>query len=198
MGFPAGNNPLTTPIVTPVVDIPHIDLPNPTLLITDAGMVDPDKDVGQTHNMWQRLEPVPLSPDLTFALQATVADPAWMLCRQWQFLEFAGDDGGTPIQVNVDGEVCPITRFASGIVDASSASRARSYTVDMLPLEVAVERESIWARHPRLVAEAGLHLVRMLTAAGMSATRNALISAFPLKIPQAPDAGSDTAGREWA
>jgi hypothetical protein len=89
MGFPAGTNPLTTPIITPIIDIPHLDIPNPTILITDAGLIDPDKDVGQTHNTWQRIEPVPLSPDLTFALQAAVAGPAWMLCRQWQFLEFA-------------------------------------------------------------------------------------------------------------
>jgi hypothetical protein len=198
MGLPANNNPLNTPIFTPIIDIPQIVIPNPTILLTDAGLVDPEKDVGQTHNTWQRLEPVPLSPDLTFALQATVADPAWMLCRQWQFLEFAGDDGGTPIQVHVEGEVSPITRFASGVVDSGAASRARAYTPDVLPLEVAVERESIRARHPRLVAEAGLHLVRMLRAAGLVATRDAVLAVFPLKLPNASDAGSDTAGREWA
>lgn len=198
MGFPAGTNPLTTPIITPIVDIPHLDIPNPTIFLIDAGLIDPDKDVGQTHNTWQRLEPVPLSPDLTFALQATVADPAWMLCRQWQFLEFAGDDGGTPIHVNVEGEVCPITRYAPGTVDSTSASRARPYTVDILPLEVVVERESIWSHHPRLVAEAGLHLVRMLEAAGIRAVRDVVLAAYPLKLSEPPDAGSDSAGSEWA
>jgi hypothetical protein len=198
MGFPAGTNPLTTPIITPVVDIPQIVIPNPTILITDAGLVDPDKDVGQTHNTWQRLEPVPLSPDLTFALQATVADPAWMLCRQWQFLEFAGDDGGTPIQVSVEGEVCPLTRFASGLVDSNAVSRARAYAADVLPLEVVVERESIWSHHPRLVAEAGLHLSRMFGAAGVPAARDAVLASFPLKLADPPDAGSDTFGGEWA
>jgi len=198
MGFPAGTNPLTTPIITPVVDIPHIDIPNPTILITDAGLVDPDKDVGQTHNAWQRIEPVPLSSDLTFALQASVADPAWMLCRQWQFLEFAGDDAGTPLQVHIEGEVCPITRYAPGNVDSTSASRARPYNAEMLPLEVTVERESIWSHHPRLVAEAGLHLVRMLAVAGIAAVRDAVIAAFPLTISAPNDAGSDTIGGEWA
>ena len=85
---------------------------------------------------------------------ATIADPAWFLCRQWQFLEFAADDAGTPIQVNFQGEISPLTRFAPGPVDSSASSRARAYSADTLPLETAVERETIWTRHPRLVAEA--------------------------------------------
>ena len=198
MGFPTGDNrPLNAPIFTPVIDIPHLDIPNPTIFLSDAGLVDPDKDTGQAHNQWQRIDPVPLSADLTIALQAAVADPAWMLCRQWQFLEFAGDDGGTPIQVHVEGEMCPITRYAPGIVDAAAASRGRAYSADALPLEVAVEREAIWAHHPRLVAEAGLHLVRMLAAAGFGTMRDALIATFPLSLSGTLDAGADTAGSEW-
>ncbi|MEP6492958.1 MAG: hypothetical protein ABJF01_09795 [bacterium] len=197
MGFPTGSNPINTPIITPIIDIPPIVIPNPTMLLSDASLVDPDKDVGQTFNAWQRLEPVPLSADLTFALQATIADPAWMLCRQMQFLEFVGDDAGTPIQVVVEGEACPVTRYAPGIVDVNAASRGRAYSADALPLEVAVEREPVWAHHPRLVAEAGLHLVRMLAAAGIGTVRDTVIAAFPLTLSGAPDAGSDTAGREW-
>src|SRR4051812_12343234 len=103
MGFPLGTPPLNTPIFTPIIDIPHLDLPNPTILIDNAGLADPDRAPGPSKTSWHRLEPVPLSADITLALQAAVADPAWMLCRQWQFLEFAGDDAGTPIQVRLEG-----------------------------------------------------------------------------------------------
>jgi hypothetical protein len=138
MGFPVGTNPLTTPIITPVVDIP-----SPTILITDAGLVDPDKDVGQTHNAWQRIEPVPLSPDLTFALQASVADPAWMLCRQWQFSRVRGGRRRHTTASAHRRRSVPHHAVRTRQRRFTSASRARPYNTEMLPLEVTVEREPI-------------------------------------------------------
>ena len=182
------------PIIPP---FPTFDFPVSSITVPNATLVEPDKDLGLPQNHWSRIEPIPLTSDIRPVLQATIADPAWMLCRQWQFLEFVGDDGGTPIQVTFAGEISPLTRFSPGPIDASSPSRARPYSADTLPLETAVEREMIWTRHPRLVAEAGQHLIRMLVAAGIGPVRDAVLNAFPLSLPNALDAGADTAGDEW-
>jgi hypothetical protein len=180
--------------------IPGIDLPPlpPTSLeVPNSTLPDPDSDTGLPDTGWWRIEPVPLTPDLRPALRAEIADPAWMICRQAQFLEFQGDDGGSPIQAKFEGECSQLTRYAPGAPDANAANRAVPYSAEDMPLEPLVEREPVWVRHPRLVAEAGQHLVRMLDAAGIGALRGNVLAAFPLMIPRALDAGTDTAGDEW-
>ena len=187
---------MTSPIVPPTIAIPIAKLA-PAMLIPNATVLEPTKDVGVARNQWWRVEPVPLSADITPGLQATVADPLWFLCRQWQFVEFAGEDAGTPIQVNVQGEVTPLTRYAPGPVDATSVNRARAYSTEALPLETAVEREPVLSRHPRFIAEAGQHLARMLLSIGGATVRDALLKAYPLTLPAPTDAGTDTYGNEW-
>ena len=49
---------------------------------------------------WSRLEPLPTSDDVSVGLQARIADPLWMLARQWQFNEFQGEDAGSPISAD--------------------------------------------------------------------------------------------------
>ena len=46
-----------------------------------------------------RLETQPTAVRLKTGLQAPVADPLWLLTRQWQFNEFQGEDAGTPLAV---------------------------------------------------------------------------------------------------
>ncbi len=46
---------------------------------------------------WARLEPDARDPELAPGLQARIADPLWLLGRQWQFGEFAASDGGSAI-----------------------------------------------------------------------------------------------------
>ncbi len=50
---------------------------------------------------WSRLEPVPATGDLEPGLQAPLADPLWLLARQWQFGELHGDDAGSPVEVRL-------------------------------------------------------------------------------------------------
>jgi hypothetical protein len=187
---------MTSPIIPPPIAIPIAKLA-PAFVIPNAMVLEPTRDLGVSRNQWWRIEPVPLSADITPGLQATVADPLWLLCRQWQFVEFAGEDAGTPIQVNVQGDVTPLSRFAPGPVDGTAASRARAYSADTLPLETAVEREPVLSRHPRFVAEAGQHLARMLLSVGGAAVRDAVLKAYPLTLPAPTDAGTDTYGNEW-
>src|SRR5438105_15440392 len=47
---------------------------------------------------WSRLEPLPTSDDVAASLQAALADPLWMLARQWQFNELQAEDAGSPVR----------------------------------------------------------------------------------------------------
>lgn len=48
---------------------------------------------------WDRLEPNTTDETLLEGLQARIADPLWMLARQWQNGEFDGEDAASPIRV---------------------------------------------------------------------------------------------------
>lgn len=69
------------------------------------------KDVGLLQKVstpvWNRLEGQPRSEDMQRALKAEVRDALWMLTRQWQMGEFAGDDAGTPAFANLDYHCAP-------------------------------------------------------------------------------------------
>jgi hypothetical protein len=160
------------------------------ILIKGAALQDPDRSISPAINTWTRLEPLPLTADFEPALQAAIADPLWLLCRQWQFLEFAGEDAGTPIEVRVEGESSLLSRYLPGGVK----TLARGYSSDVLPLEAVVEREPIRERHPRLAAEAGVHLQWMLNDGRLN---NAFVAAYPLEVPVDTDAEADRAGADW-
>src|SRR4030042_5492491 len=106
---------------------------------------------------YQGVEPLPRSEDLSVALQAQIADPLWLLGRQWQFAEFLGEDAGSPISVKLQGESAPLARYRPGQVPKSgnASQGAVDYTHLEAPLEVMVEREASRLTHPRLAAESG-------------------------------------------
>ena len=62
--------------------------------------------------MWNRLEGRPRSNDLGRPLRAEVRDPLWLLCRQWQFGEFAGEDAGSPVKTRLLAETTTLSRMA--------------------------------------------------------------------------------------
>ena len=104
---------------------------------------------------WVRLHPVALDPTLAEAVRARIADPLFLLGRQWQ----TGGSGTTaapaPIDVRVETETAPVV-----VADA-----------DTLPLEAALEREDVPEYELlsfRLRRESGQQLVRMLRLAGLS------------------------------
>jgi hypothetical protein len=165
-----------------------------SILVTGATMQDPDRPLLPTINTWARLEVLPLSADLEPALQAAIADPVWFLCRQWQFLEFAGEDAGTPIEVRVEGEHALLSRYLPGALSSDAPTRARHYSSDALPLEVAIEREPIRDHHPRLAAEGGIHLQWMINDGQLN---NAFIAAYPLEIAAGTNTEADRFGAEW-
>ena len=83
---------------------------------------------------WVRIESRCRSNDLSRGIQAHIADPLWMLARQWQVGEFNGEDAGSPIRLECKYATQPVDTFAAnGVV--------QSYNSYEIPLETLVERE---------------------------------------------------------
>jgi hypothetical protein len=85
---------------------------------------------------WNRLEGRPRSDDLTRPVRAEVRDALWMLARQWQFGEFAGNDAGTPVRAKLWATygTAGTLRLREGAPQAVQADAA---------LEAQVERSAI-------------------------------------------------------
>lgn len=146
-----------------------------------------------SNTTWSRLEPLPTADDITLGLQAPVADPLWMLARQWQFNELQGEDAGSPIgaDLRVRGVPMPRLRHPSDAVPERVLADAAP------PIEALVEHERVLAAHPKLNAQAGQHLMRLLRAEGQAAAGEALRAAFPAAIAEPADAVADNAGFVW-
>src|SRR6478735_6346608 len=164
----------------------------PGFILSGASLASPGPDTTPAVNTRSRLEGLPLSADLQPALSAEVADPLWLLCRQWQFLEFAGEDAGTPIDVRVEGERSELSRYLAGSLDADSTTRAHDYLGADLGLETAVEAEPVRAHHARLAVEAGVQLQWTLNVGRLN---DLFAAAYPY-VPVPADA-ADRTGAEW-
>ena len=157
-------------------------------ILSGASLAAPGPSTTPAVNTRSRLEGLPLSADLQPALSAEVADPLWLLCRQWQFLEFAGEDAGTPIDVRVEGEQAQLSRYLPGSLDADAAGRARDYSGADLGLEVAVEAEPVRAHHARLAVEAGVQLQWTLNVGRLN---DLFAAAYPYRPTEAGDGRPD-------
>ena len=139
---------------------------------------------------WKRLESATVNPALTEGLEARVADPPWMLARQWQTGEFKGDDAANPLLVRVEARSISLERL---LLPGGHAVDLREVNT---PLEPLVEREAIrrGPAAPRVAADLGRLLVRALRRAraplGFVAE---LRSRYPAALP--PDDGLDPSGR---
>lgn len=122
---------------------------------------------------WNRLEPRARSNDLANALAARVRDPAWLLARQWQLGEFAGEDSGSPAYVRTTAELTPITAW--GI----AGKPAQPLTAGV-PIERAATAEPWSAADVALAVELGAQLVRELTTRGAADLVPAFRAAYPI------------------
>ena len=113
---------------------------------------------------WTRIEPQSITGDPGPGLSATVHDPLWLLTRQRQFGEFAGEDAGTPLAVRVDADVAPMSRWQPGDWTATEPQLVLELPDE--PLSVCVEREkSSGSVGLRVRAEAGAALLAALREA---------------------------------
>lgn len=129
---------------------------------------------------WDRLEPHTRAPSFEQGLQARVADPLWLLARQWQMGEFRGEDAASPVQVRCTATYSPLSSFRSE-AEAGAVTEAFDGTV---PLEVRVEAEAVEEGPAAFAhsAEAGLQLLRRLEQAGLPELRATFRDALPLTI----------------
>lgn len=83
---------------------------------------------------WVRIESRCRSNDLSQGIQAKIADPLWLLARQWQFGEFQGEDAGSPIKLEYS--------YATQSVDTCAITgHIHDYDPSAIPLETLVEQE---------------------------------------------------------
>ena len=151
---------------------------------------------------WTRLEPFTRLDDISPGLQAQIADPLWLLARQWQTGEFQGEDSGSPVQVRLRLERDPLVCYRPG---SAPDHPSRPYRGE-IPLEVLVEHESVQLpndprRDLRIAAEAGLYFLSLLESAGVSQViRTNFIDAAEYKLASRSDdpaAGQDTPGQAY-
>jgi hypothetical protein len=143
---------------------------------------------------WTRVEPQSVSGDPTPGLEARVADPCWLLLRQWQFGEFEGEDAGTPLGVHISYETRRLDGWQPGDFDPGAGALPLAPGD---PLEPLVEREppTPGGLGLRERAEAGAVLVSAMREAGSGDLRAALLAKCPLPLDQPPPAG--VAPEQW-
>jgi hypothetical protein len=144
---------------------------------------------------WSRLEALSVTPVLEEGLQARIADPLWMLGRQWQFNEFQGEDAGSPIEARLTLEQASIDRLRLGTTGRRPSDGVSDFAPLQAPLEVVVEAEPDPRVNLRLVAEAGLQLMRRLRVANLTTAAKRIAAAFPLALPTTEP--SDGVAETW-
>lgn len=97
-----------------------------------------------------------------------------MLCRQWQFGEFIGEDAGTVSEARILGE----HRHPSRI---SIKQNVHSYAADKIPLEAMIERETLsFTLH--LKGQCGRQWLRLLKQNNLNDYQAIFIDKYPLEV----------------
>jgi hypothetical protein len=121
---------------------------------------------------WYRLEPNTVDADVEEGIQARIADPLWLLARQWQLGEFKGEDAASPIHVKATVLSNPVATFRNDAGDGAPVEPFASSE----PLECRVEAEPVLDGPAAiaLAAEAGVQFLRRLDLADLGALRRAI------------------------
>ena len=114
---------------------------------------------------WNRLSPTARNGTMRKGLRALLADPLWLLGRQWQVGELTGEDAGSPVSVELWFDHDPMTAVDHAPEDGSVTPEAYNPTTDG-PLEAVVEREPVVSgdRQPNreIAVEAGRYFLARL------------------------------------
>src|ERR1019366_1191868 len=157
--------------------------------------------------VWTRLEPHPCDGSMQRSLQAQVRDPLWLLARQWQLGELAGEDAGSPVQATMSMQSRPLTGYApndSGVADvAFEETLALETHVERVPVTLNVRGSAQLGRHDENAIRVAAQLGRLvenairaaLPAAAAQAAIEALRSAYPIAATAPPAAAEDALGR---
>ena len=158
-----------------------------------ALLVAPAKAFSDRFPTWTRIEPRARDDDFSAGLEARIADPLWLLGRQWQMAEFDGEDTGSAIAVSVT--------FGSSAVTKATWQRgaqARERSAGP-PLDAMIEGEDFrwdWRRR----VQTGQRFETLLREAA-GAVAQTLIAKLrrAMPVPAGGDQGEtlDTASRSY-
>src|SRR4051812_6112220 len=73
---------------------------------------------------WNRVEPRPRAAEVKASLRAEIRDPAWLLGRQWQLGEFAGEDAGSPAFADLTWRPAELRRWTAGTISGAFDGKA--------------------------------------------------------------------------
>jgi len=136
---------------------------------------------------WMRIEPRSRSDDFSRGLAARIADPLWIVGRQWQLREFKAEDAGSPINVDLKYQTRPFSRLNIGTQIAALGAA---------PLETLVEREPVpmdWRARIRM----GQQFERFLNDE-LGAAAPATICRFRMRFPVTLPTGDAAAALDHA
>jgi len=120
-----------------------------------------------------RLEGLPRQAEFEKSLRAEIADPMWMLTRQWQLGEFQGEDAGTACQAKILSE----EQRPGVLTFGNKASKA--YDPFQTPLEPEVESEAVEV-NLYLQVQMGRQFFRILGENGKSVYKEIFLGKYPL------------------
>ncbi|MCB0629569.1 MAG: hypothetical protein R2824_19700 [Saprospiraceae bacterium] len=123
-----------------------------------------------------RLEGRSRNPDNEDALAMRIADPLWMLGRQWQFGEFRAEDNGSPVGVVGNYHKEKLGHYSLG------GSTARQ-PVKSVPVEARVEAMAVGNKDLRSKVRIGQKFESMIRRAYNATDAPAMISAVRQKYP---------------
>ncbi|HEX8149790.1 MAG TPA: hypothetical protein VF591_21600 [Pyrinomonadaceae bacterium] len=133
-----------------------------------------------TVTLWNRLEGRPRTENFARALRAEVRDALWMLTKQWQMGEFAGDDAGTPVFAKAQLASTRLTKYRGGdqppeFLDAGVPLEAR---VEQRPVAFALGGQNV-ALDLRLLM--GRQWIKLVSKVGNYA--RAFTDKYPVEQP---------------
>src|SRR5437660_8466982 len=130
---------------------------------------------------WTRLEPdtqTNQALDLDEGVAARLADPLWLLGRQWQMGELSGEDAASPVTARITASSFAIDHLQIG-------SKALPFAAETVAAEAEVEHDG-GPPDRRTRASGGASLMDRLAEANLTAYPAALLQQYPLE-PAAPD-----------
>lgn len=122
-----------------------------------------------------RLECRTRDAENTDSLAMRIADPLWMLGRQWQFGEFKGEDNGSPIGVKANYRKEKPTKYA--LLDQQQRA------IDKVPLELRVEAMEVRPTDLKSKVRIGQKFESLIEAAFTETDANKYIESFRTLFP---------------
>tara|TARA_R110000868_G_scaffold61059_2_gene185671 strand:+ start:7167 stop:8786 length:1620 start_codon:yes stop_codon:yes gene_type:complete len=122
--------------------------------------------------MTLRLEYAVTGKDISESLSCRLADPLWMIARQWQVGEFDGEDAGSAILARVSTEWLPLD-------EAGPPGHAAPLSGSAVEAVVEAESEAVREDGIAYSIEVGTRLLRRLSLNGLADVRQKLCERFP-------------------